>query len=94
MIWTTGSPRVEGDEEEDDIDDLDNEFDYDALDPQQVTEAMLTAHLNTGRSSYPNPSGMPVRSELDSSPPSSQIPLLTYGEEVSLSSLLSIYIYL
>ncbi|OMO55908.1 Cellulose synthase [Corchorus capsularis] len=73
-----GSPRVEGDEEEDDIDDLDNEFDYDALDPQQVAEAMLTARLNTGRGS-----GMPTHSELDSSPPSSQIPLLTYGEEGS-----------
>ena len=74
---------------------MDNEFDYDALDPQQVTEAMLTAHLNTGRSSYPNPSGMPVRSELDSSPPSSHIPLLTYGEEVSLPSLLfSTFMYL
>ncbi|XP_039026220.1 cellulose synthase A catalytic subunit 2 [UDP-forming]-like isoform X2 [Hibiscus syriacus] len=63
-----GSPRVEGDEEEDDIDDLDNEFDYDTSDPQLVGETMLT-------------SGMPAHSELDSSPPSSQIPLLTYGEE-------------
>ncbi|GKU95159.1 hypothetical protein SLEP1_g8554 [Rubroshorea leprosula] len=79
-----GSPRVEGDEEEDDIDDLENEFDYgsgDAMGPQLVAEAMLTARLNTGRGSQVN--GMPGNSELDSSPPSSQIPLLTYGEEDS-----------
>ncbi|GLT44054.1 hypothetical protein SLA2020_179720 [Shorea laevis] len=79
-----GSPRVEGDEEEDDIDDLENEFDYgsgDALGPQLAAEAMLTARLNTGRGSQAN--GMPGNSELDSSLPSSQIPLLTYGEEGS-----------
>ncbi|MFQ6623705.1 hypothetical protein Gotur_004386 [Gossypium turneri] len=78
-----GSPRVEGDEEEDGIDDLDNEFDYDASDPQQVAEAMLNARLNTGRGTHQNASGMPASSELDSSLPSSQIPLLTYGEEDS-----------
>ncbi|XVE86616.1 hypothetical protein DITRI_Ditri18aG0048200 [Diplodiscus trichospermus] len=44
---------------------------------------MLTARLNTGRGLHPNASGMPAHSELDSSPPSSQIPLLTYGEEGS-----------
>ncbi|MFQ6656705.1 hypothetical protein Gotur_026695 [Gossypium turneri] len=76
-----GSPRVEGDEEEDDIDDLDNEFDYGTLDPQQVTDAMLTARLNAVRGSQLNSSRMPTHSELYSSPPSSQIPLLTYVEE-------------
>ncbi|MBA0730750.1 hypothetical protein Golax_023247, partial [Gossypium laxum] len=76
-----GSPRVEGDEEEDDIDDLDNEFDYGTLDPQQVTDAMLTARLNAVRGSQLNSSPMPAHSELYSSPPSSQIPLLTYVEE-------------
>ncbi|MBA0820818.1 hypothetical protein Gohar_021708 [Gossypium harknessii] len=76
-----GSPRVEGDEEEDDIDDLDNEFDYGTLDPQQVTDAMLTACLNAVRGSQLNSSRMPTHSELYSSPPSSQIPLLTYVEE-------------
>ncbi|KAK9272441.1 hypothetical protein L1049_002814 [Liquidambar formosana] len=79
-----GSPRVEGDEEEDDIDDLDNEFDYgnlDALGPQHVAEAMLSAHLNTGRGFHMNASGIPTRSELDSSPRGSKIHLLTYGEE-------------
>ncbi|MBA0759794.1 hypothetical protein Gotri_022627, partial [Gossypium trilobum] len=42
---------------------------------------MLGGHLNTGRGFHPNGSGLPAHSELDSSPPSSQIPLLTYGEE-------------
>ncbi|GAY60250.1 hypothetical protein CUMW_200500 [Citrus unshiu] len=71
-----GSPRVEGDEEEDDIDDLDHEFDYGNLDgfgPQHVSDAALSARLNA--------SGIPTRSELDSAPLSSNIPLLTYGEE-------------
>ncbi|XP_038694094.1 cellulose synthase A catalytic subunit 2 [UDP-forming]-like [Tripterygium wilfordii] len=77
-----GSPRVEGDEEEDDTDDLDNEFDYgnhDSMDPQYVAEAMLTSRLNTGRNS--NVSGMPVQSETESTPLGSKIPLLTYGED-------------
>ncbi|KAK2656070.1 hypothetical protein Ddye_009122 [Dipteronia dyeriana] len=79
-----GSPRVEGDDEEDDIDDLEHEFDYgnlDGLGTQQVAEASLSARLNTGHGSYSNISGMANRSELDSSPLGSNIPLLTYGEE-------------
>ncbi|KAJ6678096.1 CELLULOSE SYNTHASE A CATALYTIC SUBUNIT 9 [UDP-FORMING]-RELATED [Salix viminalis] len=75
-----GSPRVEGDEEEDDIDDLEHEFDYgnfDGLSPEQVAEAMLSSRMNTGR----DISGIPTHGELDSSPLSSKIPLLTYGEE-------------
>ena len=79
--YTAGSPRVEGDEEEDDIDDLEHEFDYgnfDGLSPEQVAEAMLSSRMNTGR----DISGIPTHGELDSSPLSSKIPLLTYGEEV------------
>ncbi|VFQ85093.1 unnamed protein product [Cuscuta campestris] len=62
-----GSPRVEGDEEEDEFDDLDHEFDY----PEQITEAGLSARFNG------------VSSPLDSDPSAveSKIPLLTYGEE-------------
>ncbi|XP_030461905.1 cellulose synthase A catalytic subunit 2 [UDP-forming]-like [Syzygium oleosum] len=74
-----GSPRVEGDEEEDDTDDLDNEFDYDPSDSQQVAEKMFSSRLNYGRGAHPNASGMPT--EVESSPLSSQIPLLTYGQE-------------
>nr|AFZ78562.1 cellulose synthase [Populus tomentosa] len=79
-----GSPRVEGDEEEDDIDDLEHEFDYgnfDGLSPEQVAEAMLASRMNTGRASHSNISGIPTHGELDSSPLNSKIPLLTYGEE-------------
>lgn len=79
-----GSPRVEGDEEEDDIDDLDNEFDYgnlDGLGPQEAAEAMHSARLNTGRGYHSNASGIPTFSERETSPLSPDIPLLTYGEE-------------
>ncbi|XP_009350646.2 cellulose synthase A catalytic subunit 2 [UDP-forming] [Pyrus x bretschneideri] len=78
-----GSPRVEGDEEEDDIDDLDNEFNcgnLDALGPHQVAESVLSARLNVGRSSNYN-ARIPTHSEHESSPLGSEIPLLTYGEE-------------
>lgn len=79
-----GSPRVEGDEEEDDIDDLDNEFDYgnlDGLGPQEAAEAMHSARLNAGRGYHSNASGIPTFSERETSPLSPDIPLLTYGEE-------------
>ncbi|KAM0971429.1 hypothetical protein ACFX13_019628 [Malus domestica] len=78
-----GSPRVEGDEEEDDIDDLDNEFNcgnLDALGPHQVAESVLSARLNVGRGSNYN-ARIPAHSEHESSPLGSEIPLLTYGEE-------------
>ncbi|KAF2293153.1 hypothetical protein GH714_038077 [Hevea brasiliensis] len=48
---------------------------------EQVAEAMLSARLNTGLASHSSVSGIPAHSELDSSPLSSKIPLLTYGEE-------------
>ncbi|KAH9757620.1 cellulose synthase A catalytic subunit 2 [Citrus sinensis] len=45
-----GSPRVDGDEEEDDTDDLENEFDInDRKDPHHIAEAMLSSRLNIGR---------------------------------------------
>lgn len=28
ICWSTGSPRVDGDEDEEDVDDIDNEFNY------------------------------------------------------------------
>ncbi|CAI0556417.1 unnamed protein product [Linum tenue] len=74
-----GSPRVEGDEEEDDIDDLEHEFDFEGLSPEQVAELMLAARLNTGRGSHLYGNGIPT--DLDSSPPGAKVPLLTYGEE-------------
>lgn len=89
MIQLAGTPRVEGDEEEDDIDDLDNEFCYgnlDALGSHQVAEAVLSSHLNVGRGSHYN-ARIPTHTEHESSL-GSEIPLLTYGEEVNQSEIL------
>ncbi|KAL0351614.1 UNVERIFIED_CONTAM: Cellulose synthase A catalytic subunit [UDP-forming] [Sesamum calycinum] len=69
-----GSPRVDGDEDEDEFDDLENEFDYNA---QHIAEASLSSRLNIGRSA----SGISTPSELDPSGLNSEIPLLTYGQE-------------
>ncbi|PNY10849.1 cellulose synthase A catalytic subunit 6 [Trifolium pratense] len=76
-----GSPRVEGDEEEDGIDDIDNEFDYDLDDfgQPQHPDSVFSGRLNTGRGSNTNISG--ANSEHGSPPLNSEIPLLTYGEE-------------
>lgn len=85
MVQIAGSPRVEGDEDEDDIDDLDNEFDYgnlDSLGPHYAAEAAFASRLNAGRGSHPNASQIPGQSEHEPSPLGSEIPLLTYGEEV------------
>ncbi|TMW87300.1 hypothetical protein EJD97_020133 [Solanum chilense] len=70
-----GSPRVEGDDEEDEFDDLDNEFD-----PHQTAEAALSARLNVGRGN-PNASGYATASEMDPAALGTEIPLLTYGQE-------------
>lgn len=78
-----GSPRVEGDEEEEDTDDLENEFDIANKDPHSVSEAILYPHLSVGRGSYANGSGN-LASDLDSSSVPTDIPLLTYGQEVNL----------
>ncbi|KAJ0025251.1 hypothetical protein Pint_07906 [Pistacia integerrima] len=82
-----GSPRVEGDEEEDDTDDLENEFDIgsnDRRDPHNIAEAMLSARLNTGRGSQGR---VTTPSEVDSASVAGEIPLLTYGQEdVGISS--------
>ncbi|KAG9149613.1 hypothetical protein Leryth_024170 [Lithospermum erythrorhizon] len=78
-----GSPRVEGDEDEEEFDDLEHEFDYDGNDgriPQHLAEATLYSHLNVGRGGN-NPSGISTPSEMDSAGLGSEIPLLTYGQE-------------
>lgn len=79
-----GCPRVEGDEEEDDTDDLENEFDcgsFDAWGRQHGAGEMLSARLNTGRGSNTSSSGIPACSERDFPHIGSEIPLLTYGQE-------------
>ncbi|KAL6209342.1 hypothetical protein ACLB2K_020284 [Fragaria x ananassa] len=79
-----GSPRVEGDEEEEDIDDLENEFDIasnDRRDPHQIAAAVLAARLNIGRGSQVHGSGISTPAEFDTASVASEIPLLTYGKE-------------
>ncbi|KAG6624211.1 hypothetical protein I3843_16G009500 [Carya illinoinensis] len=73
-----GSARVEGDEEEDDTDDLENEFDIGG-NPHHIAEAMHSARFNVGRGSQTSATATPP--ELDSASVSPDIPLLTYGEE-------------
>jgi len=69
-----GSPRVNGDEEEEDTDDLENEFsytDFDKQDKHEVTEEMLHTHMGYGHDS-----------DLMMSPIRPQYPLLTNGHMV------------
>lgn len=75
-ICAIGFARVEGDEDEDDIDDLENEFDYVKSEPLGFTQ-------NGGAvgSSYGGLAGSATTSGNDSSQ-GIDIPLLTYGEEV------------
>lgn len=79
-----GSPRVEGDDDEDDTDDLDNEFDYGNLDSfrPHSADASFVSRLNTSRGSHRNASHMNGQSEHEPSRLGSEISLLTYGEEV------------
>ncbi|XWS21794.1 hypothetical protein CRYUN_Cryun30bG0085400 [Craigia yunnanensis] len=85
-----GCPRVEGDEEEDGADDLENEFDiasHDRRDPHHIAAAMLSGRLNINRGSQPHVSGISTPAELDAASVATEIPLLTYGEEdVGISS--------
>lgn len=72
-----GCARVAGDEDEDDIDDVDNEFKYiarDNPDSQYLAEAMLHGHMSYGRGSD---------SDLSHGVhPIPNVPLLTNGEMV------------
>ncbi|KAG6510699.1 hypothetical protein ZIOFF_028730 [Zingiber officinale] len=70
-----GCPRVPGDEEEDDVDDLEHEFDWgDDHDSQYLAEAMLHSRMSYGRHGDINNPHV-VR-------PMPQVPLLTNGEMV------------
>ncbi|XP_016433906.1 cellulose synthase A catalytic subunit 2 [UDP-forming] [Nicotiana tabacum] len=74
-----GSPRVEGDEEEDDIDDIEHEFDYGVGSlGRQGSGRVPSVYGGSGHTgSYENATS----SRQDSSTPGIEIPLLTYGEE-------------
>ncbi|XP_059641272.1 cellulose synthase A catalytic subunit 2 [UDP-forming]-like [Cornus florida] len=79
-----GSPRVEDDEEEDDIDDLEHEFNFrnlDGLGPQQAAAGLLSARLGTGCGGHASTSKTSTCSGHNSSPHSPEVPLLTYGVE-------------
>ncbi|KAF9601600.1 hypothetical protein IFM89_020516 [Coptis chinensis] len=68
-----GSPRVQGDEEEEEADDIEYEFNFGNIgrnDPQQIVDAAVSDRLN---SSFGSHGDMPSTSY------SSEIPLLTYG---------------
>ncbi|WOG82026.1 hypothetical protein DCAR_0101185 [Daucus carota subsp. sativus] len=78
-----GSPRVDGDEEEDEFDDLDNEFEYenDHRYHQHVGDPNApSGRHNIGRVPS-NASGITTPLEMDSSTLNPEIPLLTYGQE-------------
>ncbi|XP_047325139.1 cellulose synthase A catalytic subunit 6 [UDP-forming]-like [Impatiens glandulifera] len=79
-----GSPRVDGDEEEDEFDDLGNEFE----DHQYAADSNLSSHHhNSGRVGAHNYSSrITTPSEFDSASVNPEIPLLTYGDEDSVIS--------
>ncbi|XP_071741762.1 cellulose synthase A catalytic subunit 5 [UDP-forming]-like [Rutidosis leptorrhynchoides] len=72
-----GSPRVEGDEEEEEFDDLDNEFDIGNR-IHSFSEHFSRLNFGVGASSV---SGFATPYEVDAASVSHEIPLLTYGQE-------------
>ena len=77
---------MEGDEEEDEFDDLDNEFDV------RNCEAVLSSRLNTNPESA-NIYGFATPSEMDEATLNPDIPLLTYSQEV-ITQLITLYVHL
>lgn len=76
---------MDGDEEEDEFDDLDNEFEYenDHRYHQHVGDPNApSGRHNIGRVPS-NASGITTPLEMDSSTLNPEIPLLTYGQEVN-----------
>ncbi|KAK4411596.1 Cellulose synthase A catalytic subunit [UDP-forming] [Sesamum angolense] len=74
-----GSPRVEGDEEEDEIDDLEHEFDYGNIEASSFTQ--VVGAMPSGRGGHAGSTGSATSSKNDSSSQGLEFPLLTYGEE-------------
>ncbi|XP_059636344.1 probable cellulose synthase A catalytic subunit 3 [UDP-forming] [Cornus florida] len=76
-----GCARVEGDEEEDDIDDVDNEFNFDGRGHDSQQHALAEAMLHGGHMTY----GRSYDSDLSHHAfhtPLPQVPLLTNGQMV------------
>ncbi|XP_058188724.1 cellulose synthase A catalytic subunit 2 [UDP-forming]-like isoform X5 [Rhododendron vialii] len=74
-----GSPQVDGDEEEEEFDDLDNEFEHGSNGPQHVSEAALFSHRSTGRGHAPFV-------EMESSAQNPGIPFPAYDQEDAVIS--------
>ncbi|KAI4366235.1 hypothetical protein MLD38_022134 [Melastoma candidum] len=70
-----GCARVRGDEEEEGVDDLENEFNFDGRSQLDFdgTESMANGYMSVGRGSDPNPSRVQLLP---------QVPLLTDGQTV------------
>lgn len=79
-IYITGSPRVEGDKEESEIDDLEHEFDYGNIEASGFTQSV--GAIPSGRGGHAGSTGSATSSKHDSSSQGLEVPLLTYGEEV------------
>ena len=67
---------MDGDEDEDEFDDLEHEFDYNEYE-QHIAGAAFSSR-GIGRTT----SGITTHSEMDPAAVNSEIPLLTYGQEV------------
>lgn len=82
-VWVliSGSPRVEGDEEEDDTDDIEHEFDYGVEILRQGSGPVSFVY---GRSGHAGTYEYGSSSRQGSSTDGMEIPLLTYGEEVNI----------
>jgi hypothetical protein len=77
-VVVAGCARVPGDEEEDGIDDLENEFSWaHRHDSQYVAESMLRAHMSYGRG------GAEFDGPHQPFQPIPNVPLLTNGQMVS-----------
>lgn len=91
-----GSPRVEGDEEEENTDDLEREFDIGDRgrgNQHSTAEDMLSTRLNFGPDLQTYAPGVTTPSELDTSSAVPEIPLLTYGQEVNDSDKLGFFLH-
>jgi len=91
-----GSPRVEGDEEEENTDDLEREFDIGESGRGNLhcmAEGMPSTHLNFGPNLQTHAPGVTTPSELDASSVVPEIPLLNYGQEVNDSEKLGFLLY-
>lgn len=73
---------MDGDEDEDEFDDLEHEFDYNEYELQHMAGAAPSSR-GIGRTT----SGITTHSEIDPSAVNSEIPLLTYGQEVILNAI-------